>query len=597
MKIGIEIHQRLDTNKLFCDCPCSIDENEQPKATIRRKLHPVLSELGVVDAASKSEHSKGKEFEYQIFSNNCLIETDEEPPKKMNQEALQVALGVALSLNATILDEIHVMRKMVIDGSNTSGFQRTAIIAVNGHVESSKGTIKIHTIAIEEESAGIVSSNDTSATYRLDRLGVPLIEITTSPDIKDGAHLREVAEKIGLILRTNSKVARGLGTIRQDLNVSTEGGSRVEIKGAQDLKMLGELVEGEAKRQEHLLSILYTLREKKVLPIKEHFVDLTNSLSSTSASLIKKGIDSGSIVLAQKMPHHKGLIGREIQNGKRYGTELSDYAKLAGVKGLIHSDEDLSKYGLNQSEIDSIRKALHLEDVDAFIMVVAPEKQANSALSNALVRANLDFVPGETRRANQDGTTTFMRPIPGKARMYPETDIPPVVVGSDLLSSISKGESLDEKRSRLEKLLNKDMAATMLKSRNLHLFERLVSLGVEPTLAANTLENTLVSLRREGIEFTDLEKTLLELFGEYQKGLFVKAAIPDVLKYMAKGARVDAVLKVYRLGKITGAALEKLVAENQCNMQLIMQKYRLQVDSKEVSDLVNKMKCDNPAYR
>lgn len=597
MKIGIEIHQRLDTHKLFCDCPSSIDEQEQPRATIRRKLHPVLSEMGEYDDASKAEYGKGREFEYQIFSNNCLIETDEEPPKNMNTEALKIALQIALALNATPLDEIHVMRKMVIDGSNTSGFQRTSIVAVNGHVESSKGTIKIQTIAIEEESAGIVSNTETSATYRLDRLGVPLIEITTSPDIKDGEHLREVAEKIGLILRTTGKVARGLGTIRQDLNVSTEGGSRVEIKGAQDLKMLSDLVEGEAKRQEKLVSLIYELREKKSLPIKEHYVDLSALFKSTGASIIKKGLDSGSIILSQKIPSHKGLLGLEIQKGKRYGTELSDYAKLASVKGIIHSDEDLSKYGFTPAEIDSISHALRVEKDDAFVIVVAPEFQARAALKNVLVRLNMDYVPGETRRANPDGTTSFMRPIPGKARMYPETDIQPVILNSDIIDSVSRSESLDDKKARLEKLLNKDMAATMIKSRNLHLFERIIEMGVEPILAANTLENTLVSLRREGIEFNDLEKTVIEMFGEYLKGSFVKAAIPDVLKYMAKGARTEAVLKVYRLAKITGPSLEKLVAENQCNMQLIMQKYRLQVDSKEVSELVNKMKCDNPAYR
>jgi len=202
----------------------------------------------------------------------------------------------------------------------------------------------------------------------------------------------------------------------------------------------------------------------------------------------------------------------------------------------------------------------------------------------------MDFVPGETRRANPDGTTTYMRPLPGKARMYPETDVPPVPISADFLETVEKGESLEEKKKRLEKILNKEMAATMLKSRNLHLFEKLVSAGADPMLAATTLENTLVSLRREGIELSDPDKTLSELFAEYGKGAFVKAAIPEVLKGMAKGARVEAVLKVYRLQKISGDMLDQLVKENYYDMTAIMQKYRLQVDPQEVAELVKKKK-------
>ncbi|MFN7991438.1 MAG: Glu-tRNA(Gln) amidotransferase GatDE subunit E, partial [Candidatus Micrarchaeia archaeon] len=235
VKIGIEIHQRLEGRKLFCSCGCDISDEEKPQFSFRRRLHPVFSELGEVDQASQAEFAKGREFEYQAFSsNNCLVETDEEPPSTMNLDALRTALAVALQLNAVPVSEVHVMRKMVIDGSNTSGFQRTSIIAVNGHMDSSKGSIAIPLIALEEESAGILSSADGKAAYRLDRLGIPLIEISTAPDIKDGEHLVEVAQKIGMMLRTGGKVARGLGTIRQDVNISTEGGARVEIKGAQD---------------------------------------------------------------------------------------------------------------------------------------------------------------------------------------------------------------------------------------------------------------------------------------------------------------------------------------------------------------------------
>ncbi len=600
MKIGIEIHQRLDTHKLFCNCPSSIDEEEKPIGSIKRRLHPVLSEMGEADATSLAEYRKGRTFEYQILKHDCLVETDEEPPSMMNKEALTIALGIANQLHSVPVDEIHTMRKLVIDGSNTSGFQRTAIIAMNGHVSSSKGTVGIQTLMLEEESSGIVSNTETGITYRLDRLGVPLIEIATAPDIKNGAHLKEVAEKIGMILRATGKVARGLGTIRQDVNISTEGGARVEIKGAQDLKMLPTIAEQEEKRQTELVKLIFELRERKAFRVVEVPKDVTRAFENTKSPLIQKGLAAqNAIVLGLRMPHHAGLLGREIQQNRRYGSELSDYAKAAGVKGVIHSDENLEKYQFAPSEIEFIRQALDIREGsdDAFILVVAPKAMAERAIDLVIMRANFDFIPMETRKANPDGTSSFMRSISGKARLYPETDVPPVQVTEDLIAAASEGESLEEKKSKLETLLNKEMAATMLKSRNLHLFEKLVEQGVDPTLAATTLENTIVSLRREGIEFSDLETTLLDLFSEYKKDAFVKAAIPDVLKGMAKGARVEAVLKVFRLQKITGPALEKLAAEEKFNMQAIMQKYRLQVDPAEVAKVIKKSHNEDPDYR
>ena len=589
MKIGIEIHQRLEGKKLFCNCEGGLDENAEPVFRIKRRLHPVMSELGEVDEASQAEFAKDRVFEYEAFAqNDCLVELDEEPPRTMNVEALKASLAIAMQLNAAPVNEVHVMRKMVIDGSNTSGFQRTSIVALGGHLDTSKGTVRIPLIALEEESAGIVEGGESRAVYRLDRLGIPLVEISSAPDIKDGEHLLEVAQKIGMILRAGGKVARGLGTIRQDVNVSTEGGARVEIKGAQDLKLLPTLVDLEVKRQTGLVSILSELRAKKALPLKGHPKDVTDIFRMTKSKLIGSGLSSGCSVMAARLESHKGILGRELQPGRRYGTELSDYAKRAGVKGLIHSDESMEKYGISGSELEALEKELGVYAGDAFIMVVAPKEQGAKAVQHALQRANMDGVPPETRRANPDGTSTFMRPLPGRARLYPETDVPPIPLTKDFLTGVEKGESLEDKKARLESLLNKEMAGRMLKSRNLHLFERLVSKGADPMLAATTMEDTMVSLKREGVQFEDPEKTLSELFEEYRKGAFVKAAIPDILKGMAKGARVEAVLKVFRLQKVSGEALEGIAAECGYDMKAIMQKYRLQVDASEVAEVLKK---------
>jgi glutamyl-tRNA(Gln) amidotransferase subunit E len=596
MMIGIEIHQRLATKKLFCGCSSEIDEANIPSFVMERRLHPVLSELGEADRASAAESSKGRTFEYQVFRNNCLVEMDEEPPGMLNSEALKIALQVALQLNATPVNEVHIMRKTVIDGSNTSGFQRTAIVAMNGHLDTSKGAIAIPLIAIEEESAGIVAAGESKATYRLDRLGIPLIEISTTPDIKDGAHLTEVAQKIGLMLRTLPGVARGLGTIRQDVNISTEGGARVEIKGAQDLKMLPQYVENEERRQLELVKLLAELRSRKAIPVKKHARDVTKLFHSTKVALISSGIKSGSIVLAQALPAHKGMLGRELQHGKRYGTELSDYAKLAGVKGMIHSDESMDKYGISGEELAALSAELGLNAEDAFVLIVAPKAQAERAMGHVLDRANMDHVPPETRRANPDGTSSFMRPLPGRARLYPETDVPPITLTKEMLESVERTESLEAKKEKLERLLNKEMAGRILKSRHLHLFEKLVADGADPMLAATTLEETVVSLRRDGIEFPDLEKTLSDLFQEFGKATFVKAAIPEVLKGMAKGARAEAVLKVYRLQRISGKDLERIAEECNHDMKAIMQKYRLQVDPQEVSILIALKKKGGQPY-
>ncbi|MBN1169696.1 Glu-tRNA(Gln) amidotransferase subunit GatE [Candidatus Micrarchaeota archaeon] len=588
MKLGLEIHQRLQSKKLFCEDGCDFAEGE-PDIIIQRRLHPVLSELGETDDASKAEFSKNKIFEYQAFKkHNCLVELDEEPPRKMNEEALKIALEIALQLNAIPVDEVQIMRKIVIDGSNTSGFQRTAIIALNGHLETSKGPVKIPTIAIEEESAGIVSSSEDKVVYRLDRLGIPLIEITTDPDIRDPEHLLETAEKIGMVLRATGKVARGLGTIRQDVNISTEGGARVELKGAQNLKILPKYAETEAKRQTELVKIIHELRTINAFPLKSAAVDVTSIFKKTQAAVIEKGISSGAVVLAAKLPKFRGIPGRQIQPGKRFGTELSQYARMAGVKGIIHGDEDLGKYKISEDEQKQLRKKLELGDQDSFIIVVAPERQALNAINNAITRAGLDFVPKETRKANPDGTSSFLRPLPGKARLYPETDVPVIPITKEFLSSIEQSESLEDKKKNLEKILNKELASKMLKSRHLRLFEKLVEKGADPKLTATTLEETIVSLRREGVEFSSLEMTVENLFDEYSRGTFVKAAIPDILKAMAKGASAESVIKVYRFQKITGEALEKLIEEEGRDLKKIMAKYRLQVDPQELSQLMKR---------
>jgi glutamyl-tRNA(Gln) amidotransferase subunit E len=248
-KCGIEIHQQLDTKKLFCNCS-SIVHDTKPDLIVRRKLTAVAGETGSIDNAAAYEKSKDKEFIYEACSTSCcLVELDEEPPHNVNQDALKIVLEVSLLLNATIVDEIQFMRKTVIDGSNVSGFQRTALVAQDGYIETSKGKVIIESICLEEEAAKKIETTKEYARYRLDRLGIPLIEIATDASIKDPEHAKEVSQKLGMILRSTGKVKRGLGTIRQDVNVSIKQGVRTEIKGFQDLKSIPKVINYEVERQ------------------------------------------------------------------------------------------------------------------------------------------------------------------------------------------------------------------------------------------------------------------------------------------------------------------------------------------------------------
>ena len=249
-KCGLEVHQQLETKKLFCDCPSLVNDINKPDLIVKRRLRASMGELGKIDEAAKFEQSKNKEFIYESCStSSCLVELDEEPIKPINYEALDLALEVASLLNAKIVDEIHVMRKVVSDGSNVSGFQRTMLVAIDGYIETTKGKVGIATICLEEEAAKRIKEDETSVTYRLDRLGVPLLEIATKPEIIDNEHAKEVASIIGMILRSTAKVKRGIGSIRQDINLSIRNHSRIELKGSQDLRNIPVVVEKEIERQ------------------------------------------------------------------------------------------------------------------------------------------------------------------------------------------------------------------------------------------------------------------------------------------------------------------------------------------------------------
>ncbi|MDY6776591.1 MAG: Glu-tRNA(Gln) amidotransferase subunit GatE [Candidatus Nanohaloarchaea archaeon] len=500
-RCGIEIHQQLDTStKLFCNCPT--EPGEQRSDQVERELRPVPSEIGEVDRAARFEYLKGKDFTYNVYPDvSCLVEMDEEPPHPVDDEALESGLEAALLMNCDVPDEIHVMRKTVIDGSNTAGFQRTAVIGLNGSIETSKGEVEIEDMELEEDSAGIHSKDKGEGVFDLDRLGVPLLEIGTDASIQDPEHAREVAEKIGMLLRSTGKVKRGLGTIRQDVNVSIEEGARVEIKGFQELELMDELVRKEVERQRSLAELVEELDG----PVASSIEDVTGVFDGSGNEIIQRVLDSEGVVLGFKLEGLEGRMKEDLCEGLHLGKELANYAKASGVNGIIHSDEDLERYGLEE-QFKELEEEMGKEDGEVLCVVAAKEEEARNAAEAVTDRADLlaEKVPEETRTADET-LTRYARPLPGEARMYPETDIPPIVMGEEKLERVEVPATLEEREEKFQGMVGEELAEQVINSGRADLFEDLVEeTGVEPRTAADIVTNVMGRLEAEDAELGNL---------------------------------------------------------------------------------------------
>ncbi len=536
-KCGIEVHQQLEGKKLFCNCPTLL-RDDTPDIIVKRKLRAVAGETGEIDVAARMEMEKEKEFIYEAYSDTtCLIELDEEPPMNINKDALEAALQVALILKANVVDEVEVMRKTIINGSVVSGFQRTSMVSSGGYLETSEGKVGIKGIFLEEDAAKDIRQEQGASVFRLDRLGIPLLEIATDPDIKSGQQCKETAEKIGMILRSTGKAKRGIGTIRQDINISIKDGARIEIKGAQDLKMIPTLVENEVKRQIALVEIKNSLKKFENPEIKK--INLQNCQSK----IIKSSLDKGGVILGIKAAGFAGLLGKEIQPNKRLGTELSDRAKVAaGVKGLFHSDEDLSKYGMAADEIAKIKKDLDVKPGDGFIIIAEEESKAKKALNAVVVRLKECFngVPKEVRKPNEDGTTSFMRPIPGAARMYPETDVQSIKTD---LKNIKIPELISEKSERVKEYgLANDLADLLAKSGKTEVVEGFISKyhNLKPAFIAETyLKIAKESGKKHNIEIKASDFDFEKVFEALNKGFIVKECLLELFAELGKTQKLN----------------------------------------------------------
>lgn len=469
LKSGLEIHQQLDTGKLFCRCP-SILRQDKPDFTVKRKIHAVAGETGEIDVAAAYEMEREREFIYEGYNDTtCEIELDEAPPREIDKEALHIALRIAKLLNADILPVAQVMRKTVVDGSNTSGFQRTVLIARNGHVETEYGPVRIDTVALEEDAARISGTEGKEAKYRLDRLGIPLIEIATAPDMNNPEQVKQVALHIGDVLRA-CKVKRGIGTIRQDVNVSIKGHDRVELKGVQEPKLITKSIESEIQRQQE-----------------------------------------------------------DIRQGK---------------------------------------------------------------------------TKGEVRKANPDGTTSFQRPMPGAARMYPETDLPLIRITREMI--ISAGKELPKTRKEIAQELkvqglSDEMIKLVIESDKLALYKSLVAFYKNPNLIAKLILvypvqiGKKMNLKDEEIEAILTEDIFEHLLAGIKSGEIQEADIHQVIENLLAGKELKEAMKIEKAKTedIEEAVLniikEKPGLSENAYMGLVMQKFKGRLTGGDAMRIIKKL--------
>jgi glutamyl-tRNA(Gln) amidotransferase subunit E len=571
LKVGLEIHVQLNTGrKLFCNCPPVI-RNDEPHFRVTRRLRPSMSELGEVDPAAMWEFRKHRVFVYEgYYDTTCLVELDEEPPHEPDPESLEVALAVAQMFNAKVFDEIYVMRKIVIDGSNTSGFQRTMLVAHDGLAKFFDYKVPIQTIALEEDAARKIEERGDTVVYRLDRLGIPLIEISTGILTYSPQEIMEVAYYIGHSIKMTGKAKRGLGTVRQDVNVSISNGAKTEIKGVPDLSLIPKVIEYEVQRQLNLLAIRDELRSRGVREdwFTEDFIDVTDIFSGTKSNILRRVIDAGGRVIAIKVPGLRGILGKEVQPGRRFGTELADRVRVwTSLSGLIHSDE-LPGYGITGEEVSRVSSRL---GVDSFILLAGNnDRDLADAVKVIIERIKeaMYGVPEETRAANPDGTTKFMRPRPGAARMYPETDLRPIRVTIEMLE---KARSLipEPIESRVNRYISygmsRELAMQVIRSPYYDLIDYLIEEfkdKVSATLIANTLVNTLRSLQRDGVDVSRInEEHLRDLFNALSNGAITKEAIPDVLRAWTEepSANINAIIGKLGLSKMSYGEVREVV--------------------------------------
>ncbi len=433
LKCGLEVHQQLLTrSKLFCRCPAGHYSCEYD-AEVLRHMRPTLSEMGEYDGTALMEKKTRKNITYRLHHDTvCTYEFDDTPPFPIDDNAIDIALEIALLLRLNIVNELHIARKQYLDGSIPTGFQRTTILGVDGSIPFRDRTIGIRQLGLEEDSCREVSDLGHERTYLTDRLGMPLIEVVTEPEMFTPHETAEVCDLIRKICRSTQKVRRGYGATRQDVNVSVEGGTRIEIKGVPQIWRIPHLIYNEASRQVALLRIRDTLHSRGVSAetLETTVEDVTGAVAPTRYEPLRSAVDEGNRVLAVNLKQFGGLLNAMTQETTRFAKEFSDRVRviacLTELPNTVHSDA--ASDSLSARDWQALRKRVKSTPQDAMILVWGDERDTRTACDEIIIRAREATigVPSDTRQPFKDGTNGFERVLPGADRMYPDTDLPPI---------------------------------------------------------------------------------------------------------------------------------------------------------------------------
>jgi len=546
LRCGLEIHQQLLTEKkLFCRCHAVLHRDE-PSAIILRHMRPTLSELGEYDGTALMEFKTKKNVIYQLYNDTvCTYEMDDTPPFHLNREALDVALEIALLLNYSIVDEIHISRKQYLDGSIPTGFQRTGIVGVEGWIPYKNRKIRLIQLGLEEDACREVSDVGHQIIFRTDRLSIPLVEVVTHPDIQTPTEAGEVARLIGRLLRSTGKVRRGLGSVRQDINVSITGSTRIELKGVSKLQYIPQAVAHEAHRQKALLDIRDELRLRGITEktFQSEQKDITSLLKHVRSKRLKEVLKNKGKIHGIVLRGFAGIFDLPTQIGKIFSDEIAGRVRVIACLDImpnIVTNAHFRQFGLSKREITSIEILFDAKPTDTIVIVWGHEDDVKTAIKEIKIRAveATMGVPSETRQVFPDGTNDFERILPGPNRMYPDTDTPPTPISEKSLERIRQGipEPLWEREKRLTALgLPHSIVTSLSISRNLKIFDRIIkTLKPHPMLVAVTLEETLKSLKRRGKHPEILsDETLYKVFQMLNEKKFSKEALQTILAFLA----------------------------------------------------------------
>jgi glutamyl-tRNA(Gln) amidotransferase subunit E len=550
-KCGLEIHQQLVTErKLFCRCGARLRRDE-PHASILRHMRPTLSEMGTYDGTALMEFKTKKNVIYQLYEDGvCTYEMDDTPPFPINEEALDISLEVALLMNCSIVDEVHVSRKQYLDGSIPTGFQRTAIIGVEGSVPFKGRQLGIIQLSVEEDACREVSDKGHLIVFKTDRLSIPLVEVVTKAEIRCPSEVPEAAEHLGRLMRATGKVRRGLGATRQDVNVSITGGTRVEIKGVPKLQWMEALTRNEAIRQRSLLEMRDILRSRGVTDqtLSTQVKDLTHLFAGTQCPYIAKALEQGGKVKGIKLCGFGGLLGREVMPGVPLSNEFAGRVKVIACLddpvNIVHTEE-LPIHGLGEKDKEAIEGEMHDRHFDVTVLAWGPNGDVDTAMKEIKLRAldALNGVPSETRQAFADGTSGFERILPGPDRMYPDTDSPPTAITEQRIQKTR--ERLTEPPWTAEERfasmgVPRRLARELALSPRSRTFDALVKAGHPAKGAAVFLVEGLKALRRAGVDVDRLTgEDIKRIFDRARGNGMSPTVLPKLALAVAKGVALE----------------------------------------------------------